>query len=260
MKKNYIIFALICFSLFIGGCTKEELETPQPLDTDQVSNNIGEIQSEKVITGKIIETREESFLVADTEDENGLYQVSLDTLKGNTSEISAGDMVEIGFDGLVLEIYPAIIANPDYMVFLEKSEDFVGLYHDIFIDLYETDSGLNSGIDFIAVDLTKDNILTDSEKNALLYLLRNAAQVETRLATYDDLFLENLVSVDRETEFSQIDTGILFIMETSDLEKDSFQFTAEKWRSSLGAYVFYDCTAKKDKGIWGYEIGEEMIS
>ncbi|MCI9300621.1 MAG: hypothetical protein HFF94_07585, partial [Oscillibacter sp.] len=39
-------------------------------------------------------------------------------------------------------------------------------------------------------------------------------------------------------------------------------FNAEKWRSSLGAYGFYDCSAGWGQvSTWnGYQIGSEMIS
>ena len=39
-------------------------------------------------------------------------------------------------------------------------------------------------------------------------------------------------------------------------------FTAQKWRSSLGAYWFSDCTAVQNAvGEWSdYTIGAEMIS
>lgn len=258
MKKSITIFALMCISLFIGGCTQNEIKTVY--FTDNATSNTTLEQSEKVMTGKIIEFRHDSILVSDTKDNTGLYQVSIDPLKEDLSTIRQGDFIEIGFDGLVLEIYPAIIANPDYIKFIDKGEDFVGLYHDVFKDLYETDSGLNKGIEFIAIDFTNDNILMDSEKNALLYLISNTTQIETRLASYEDLLTQKLVSVDEETGFTQLNNGILFTIETSELEKDAFQFTAEKWRSSLGAYVFYDCTAKKEDGSWSYKIGAEMIS
>ena len=39
-------------------------------------------------------------------------------------------------------------------------------------------------------------------------------------------------------------------------------FNAEKWRSSLGAYIFQNCSAMWSQGgTWtGYQIGSEMIS
>ena len=51
-----------------------------------------------------------------------------------------------------------------------------------------------------------------------------------------------------------------------DLEKipvlPTLFFNAEKWRSSLGAYSFYDCFAGWGQvSTWnGYQIGSEMIS
>ncbi|WMI80107.1 hypothetical protein [Anaerotignum sp. MB30-C6] len=262
MRKYYPIFASICISLLIGGCTKKELQTNKPVDNIFISNGAvtTPVKSEKVIKAKIIKMQENTILVADNEEEHGLYQVTLGKSMGDISQFSPGNLIEIGFDGLVLESYPAVIANPDYIRFLETSDDFVGLYHNIFIKLFETDSALNSDIDFIALDLTEDEILTPSEKNALLYLFWSATQIETRLATFEDLLSENLITVDDSTGFAHLDTSILFSMETSELDDASFKFTAEKWRSSLGSYVFYDCIARKNNGVWDYEIGSEMIS
>lgn len=257
--RNYIAAsACLCFLLFIGGCA----HMSQPADITQPSeaNHKPFVKSEKIMKAKIMKMQNDTLLVADTEESSGLYQVSTDTLLVDVSQISAGDMVEIGFNGLVLESYPAIIGNADYIIFLEEGEDFVGLYHDILIKLYDTDKALNSDINFIALDLTKDKNLSDSEKNALLYLLWNTTQVETRLATYQDLLSENLITIDENADFAQLETGILFMLETSVAESESFTFTAEKWRSSLGAYFFSDCHAKKVNGKWNYEIGREMIS
>ncbi|NCC15789.1 MAG: hypothetical protein EOM28_05490 [Clostridia bacterium] len=258
--KNHIPTSLfICFLLFTGGCANEDRNTAQPTDITQPSEakNKPLVKSEKIMKAKIIEMQNDTILVADTEENSGLYQVFADALLGDISPISVGDMVEIGFDGSVLEIYPAIIANVDYIMLLEKGENFVGLYHDIFMKLYDTDTALNSDISFIALDLTKDKNLNDSEKNALLYLLWNTTQVETRLATYQDLLSENLITLDGNSDFAQLETGILFILETSEVEMENVTFTAEKWRSSLGAHCFNDCHAKKVNGEWHYEIGGE---
>ena len=43
---------------------------------------------------------------------------------------------------------------------------------------------------------------------------------------------------------------------------DAVAFDASKWRTSLGAYMFTDCSAVSDgAGHWdGYTVGAEMIS
>lgn len=262
MKKCCLVLSIICFSLFMGGCAKKETSLPPAKDGPFVANE-GTTPTEKsevTMLGKVIGGWDEAILIANTEDEHGLYQVSLDALSQDMSQIKPGDKVEIGFDGLVLEIYPAIITNPDYIKLLENGDDLVGLYHSIFQDLFEKDAGLNADIDFIAVDLSKDKLLTESEKNALLYLLGTSTQIETRQGNYESLLSENLIIRDENTGFSHLKTGLLLQLETSELNINSFRFTAEKWRSSLGAYTLYDCVAKKENGSWNYEIGAEMIS
>ena len=37
-------------------------------------------------------------------------------------------------------------------------------------------------------------------------------------------------------------------------------FSLQKYRSSLGAYCFYDCTARQEGDGWSYAVGAEMIS
>ena len=68
--------------------------------------------------------------------------------------------------------------------------------------------------------------------------------------------------------FLHWEDGCLFsITPSEDHEGEDYSlptlfFNAEKWRSSLGAYTFYDCSAMWPQGgTWtGYQIGSEMIS
>ena len=257
MKHIFQIWMLIGGMVFTSGCTENFAPTGVIADTKiPVQSNI---KSEVIKTGKIIKLQEDMMLVAETGDSSGLYQVPVNA-PTDTPAFSVGDLVEVGFSGMILEIYPAIIANPDYVRLLEKGEDFVGLYAEVLMDLFQTDPALNDQIQFIALNLTEEANLTLGEKNALLYLLWNETQIETRLATYDDLLAESLISVDEASGFSMLDHGILFHLSAEKAEKNKFKFSADKWRSSLGAYYFYDCTAKKENGTWGYTIGAEMIS
>ena len=68
--------------------------------------------------------------------------------------------------------------------------------------------------------------------------------------------------------FLHWEDGCLFsITPSEDHEGENYSlptlfFNAEKWRSSLGAYSFYDCFAGWGQvSTWnGYQIGSEMIS
>ncbi len=261
MNANFFVAIFISSMIFFSGCGKDKPLEGGSSDNPSTSktNHITKGNSQQTIVGKVIKTENEMLLISDTTG-NGLYQISSPAYNGDISDISPGDLIEVGFDGMILEMYPAIVANPDYVVLVEKGEDFVGFYCEILLDLFQTDPGLNSDISFIALDLTEDKNLSESEKIALLYLLWNATQIETRLGTYDDLLAENLITIDNDTKFAEINKGILMKLESSKAEKDQFIFTAEKWRTSLDAYWFTDCESKKENGKWSYGIGKEMIS
>lgn len=260
MKTKFMVFILISSLIFCSGCTRDKsMDGFPPNNPSSETVYTSPKKSQQIITGKVIKIENEMILISDTMG-NGLYQINFPAYTGGISDINPGDLVEVGFDGMILEMYPAIVANPDYVILIEKGEDFVNFYCEILVDLFQTDPGLNSDISFIALDLTEDKNLSESEKKALLYLLWNATQIETRLATYDNLLSENLVTIDSETKFAQISNGILMKLESSKADKNRFTFTAEKWRSSLGAFWFTDCNAKKTNGQWSYTIGQEIIS
>ncbi|MCQ4936643.1 hypothetical protein [Anaerotignum propionicum] len=258
MKKLYMIL-FICCLVFFSGCgnvkPSETAENP-PIT---LTNEKPKEKSVKTLHGKIIKIEKDMLFVAITE-EKDICQVSTSAFIGDITQIEPGDMVEIGFSGMVLDIYPEILANPDYVILTEKSEDFVGLYYNILLDLFKTDPALNSDINLIAINLSEEENLTDSEKKALLYLLWNKTQIETRMATYDDLIAENLITIEKDTGFAQMENGIWVNLKSTKAEKDMFTFSVQKWRSSLGAYGFVDCTAKKEDGKWSYIVGGEMMS
>ncbi len=258
MKKTFMILFICCLSFYSGCGKKIPAGTPDKPSTSFTNEKPTE-KSAQTLHGKIIKMEKDMLFVAIAE-EKDICQVSTNAFKGDFTQIEPGDMVEIGFSGVVLDIYPEIIANPDYVIFTEKGEDFVGLYYNILLDLIKVDPALNSDINFMALDLTEDENLTESEKKALLYLLWNKTQIETRMATYDDLIAENLISIDKDTRFAEMKNGILVNLKSTKAEKDSFAFSVQKWRSSLGAYGFVDCTAKKEDGKWSYIVGGEMVS
>ena len=69
--------------------------------------------------------------------------------------------------------------------------------------------------------------------------------METRLGTLEELIEEKLIKIEEATKFHDFESGILFSLEVTDVEEDKFKFHGEKYRSPLGAYSFYDCTATK---------------
>ncbi len=253
----HIGMVIVCL-YFMDGCAYETTGASAPTGVVSDAEDTNDPKTEATMTGKIMHIQEDMILVAEAG--NGLYQVPIKTLTENMQYLQGGDTVAIGFDGPILEMHPAIIGNPIYIKLLENGEDFVGFYAEVLTHLFETDPGLNDQISFIAVDFTKEENLTSGEKQALLYLLCNKTQVEARMATYEELLAENLVTIHKDTGFAMLDNGLLFHLDAEKMAENKFKFSADKWRSSLGSYSFSDCTAKKENGKWVYTIGAEMIS
>lgn len=139
--------------------------------------------------------------------------------------------------------------------------DVVALYRAVFQNLYETDTALNSGIEFIALDLTQAENLSQEQRESLAKLLAEDTGVEVRLSTYKDLLDQQLIVYSEgDSSFTMFETGILFTLSTEQVEEGRFQFSADKWRSALGAYGYSDCTATLTDDGWIYQVGSEFIS
>ena len=141
------------------------------------------------------------------------------------------------------------------------------------------DPGLNeSGVEYVGVDLSQTS-LSDAEKSAVTHLFAGRHGAEPVSGTWNelvesgDITAEPLSATGSGTDlaepqgyFYQWKNGCHFSIQ----EKPVFgsynlkpiAFDAQKWRSSLGAYYFGNCTSTQSAlGEWGgYQIGSELIS
>ena len=136
--------------------------------------------------------------------------------------------------------------------------------------LLNKDAGLNGGAEIVSVDLSKaPGGLTVGEKAAIAYVFSQRHGVEGLTMTFDELreegYLAGEKTEDGKTAYS-FTNGLLFtITPDESAEGEGFSlpvvcFSAEKWRSPLGAYYFTECTASRGEGSWEYSVGAEMIS
>ena len=187
----------------------------------------------------------------------------------------AGALVEVTWDGTVLESYPARFGEVTAVRILEDGfNDLCRLYRDVLNDLWDVDPGLNDGITELGVDLSETS-LPESERSAVAYAFGMDHGLMPVEGTYQELVDQGYI--DGEELFWE--NGCLFsIKETQDEEPVVFslpdfgpgdempdyngvRFDAEKWRSGTGAYFFSDCTAVSTGGHWGdYTVGAEAIS
>jgi len=195
----------------------------------------------------------------DTPLENGqlltiYYQSLLENWPGQFHEVSEVSISQIGFD------------------------DRCALYLQVLEDLWNKDSGLNGGVEIIGVDLSQTS-LSPSEQSAVAWAFSGAHNAEPIAGTLQELMDQGYITAtplsttgsgadlnDPKYHFYEWENGCHYsIVEqpmegTYSLVPDTFD--AQKWRSSLGAYYFADCTALQSAlGEWSeYTIGSEMIS
>ncbi|MGI5970432.1 MAG: hypothetical protein ACOX7P_01735 [Oscillospiraceae bacterium] len=230
--------------------------------SDELAGEGAPQKEEEIIAAKIMGIYDGYLLLAGSEKAE-LYTVSskLDVLKadgseGSSAELRAGQTVEVGYTGGIMESYPSQFSSPVYIRILEQGDDLAGFYLDVLEDLWNRDEGLNGGISVLAFDLSRLSNLTDGEKSALVYMMSSAHGLSGVTGTFDELCEQGYI--DREKLY--FETGLLFEFDLSDVTGDSFTFTVTKWRSGLGAYMFHDCRAVRSGEGWDYTIGAELIS
>lgn len=155
-----------------------------------------------------------------------------------------------------MESYPGQLSGVEFIKIVEQRDDMVGFYQTVINDLWQTDEGLNSDVDYIALDLSQITNLSDVEKQALVYLTSGQYGLTGLSATYDELVEQGYI----DGENLYFEDGILFTFDIESTSDSSMSFDVTKWRSGLGAYFFMDCKAKKTKDGWTYEVGSEAIS
>lgn len=181
----------------------------------------------------------------------------------------AGALIEVAYDGMVLESYPARFANVSAVRVLQSGfDDRCALYLEVLEDLWEAGGSLSQdGPAYIGADLSQTS-LSESEQAAVVWIFAGRHGAEGLEATYDELVAQGYI---RETDadgaaFPHWEDGILFTItekETgSALTAPTLAFDAQVWRSALGAYFFSDCSSTADpSGHWNqYKVGAQAIS
>lgn len=215
------------------------------------------------------------------------------TLDGETADASVledGMTVEVSYSGQVLETFPARLGQAYSIAAWSRGQennpmgttyDLCGLYLQVLDDLWKKDPALNENISVAGLDLSRaPGELAESEKAALAWRFGETHGVEVVTGTFEELeeqgyFTASPISTPAPEEgedFShmwvQWEDGCLFSITTNTEHEGEvyslpvLHFNAEKWRSPLGAYCFYDCSAMwAESGTWsGYSVGSEMIS
>ena len=268
-----------------------------PADPAGVPPSLAEDEEPTVLTCRVVDGAEDGNLLLAELDEGlyggtGVYRLNVKdvpvTLDGEAAEPSVledGMAVDVAFNGHVLESFPAQLGEVYSVSAWSRGRgrngggtmfDLCGLYLQVLDDLWKKDPALNEDVSQIALDLSQaPGELTEGEKLALVHRFGELHGVVAFAATFEELKEQGYLASEplgngapEGAAFLHWEDGCLFsITPSEDHEGENYSlptlfFNAEKWRSSLGAYSFYDCFAGWGQvSTWnGYQIGSEMIS
>lgn len=210
----------------------------------------------------------------------GENPVFLDGEPADASVLMDGMTVQIKHSGEILETYPEMFASVEeihaFSIGMKNQPggtyfDLCGLYLKVLDDLWNTDSGLNSGAEMVSIDLTEaPGGLSATEKDAIAWIFGNEHDVMALNFTLEELKEEGyLTAAGGSDNLYQWDNGVLLSI-TDDFGEDQnehfslpvIKFNAMKWRSPLGAYMFTGCSAVwPQMGTWeDYNVGAHAIS
>lgn len=253
MKKIFIPLLLALLGVCASACT-QQISTP-PKDATTLSAKIIDINGTSILVANMAEDAGAADIYWLDAATTAVISSDGDTI--NADALQTGMLVEIAYNGTILESFPMQFGSVSAIYIREQGDDIAGLYRQVINDLYVVDPGLNSDIEIMAFDFSAVSNITESEKTALIYSLGNAYSLETIQGTFDELAEQGYI--DKENVY--FPTGILFSIEVTSRDGDnSFTFNAKKWRSGLGAYFFNDCTANKTNTGWIYSVGSQAIS
>lgn len=255
---------------------------------------------ESTVVCRVISQQDGTLLLAGTDEGTGLYQLHPEadvlTVDGVAFDPAAPDayaafpesslvgaVASVRYDGGIQESWPmgfSGVTGVDISS-TEGFNDLCRLYLQVLEDLWSVDAGLNSDLTVVGVDLSCTR-LSPGERSAVAYAFGVSHGVTAVEGTWEELVEQGYITGEPleggKGQFYQWEDGCLFAIEESDEPAavnmpalgpgetasgcDAVAFDASKWRSSLGAYMFTDCSAVSDGDRhWdGYTVGAEMIS
>ncbi len=264
MKKSMAWMGLVLSVSLLAACAGAgggAASTPTPPVTPTPTTAPTEPAGSKfeLVRCRIVDGAETGELLLAGTDSSQVYRldvtnlaVAMDGGSSSADQLQDGMLVEIGYNGMILETFPAQFSGAVSVgANTEGMEDLCGLYLQVLEDLWEVDPGLNQGITQLGVDLSELTGLTEGEKSALAWRFGEIHGLTPIMGTWQELVDQGYIN----GKDLYWEDGCLF-----SISGDATDFKAQKWASGTGAYFFNDCTATEKDGVWTYTIGTESIS
>ena len=252
LKALFLI--LFCFSLC--AC-----QNTQNLPSDISIDDVPEDLKDDYLLLKVHDIDGETVLASAKNGSSYVYSLTFNDiyeLSGSQTDISSlspGTILALSKDQIILETYPPQIKDTDALI-LGSEKDFLPVYLEAVLDIYEDDSALNDGITMIALDFSNISNITEAEKEALGLLIWENLGVETFQSDYETLVAEGLI----DGENLYFPEGVLISIDYKEETEDGFIFDIQKWRSGLGAIFYNDCRVIFDGDSFTVEKGSIAVS
>lgn len=187
--------------------------------------------------------------------------VSLDGQPADPGQLQDGMLLEVVYSGNVLETYPAQLEGVVSLQAISSGQDDrCGLVLQVFEDLWTEDSGLNGDIQYLGFEISEALVPQPSERAGIAWRFAELHGAQPLTGSWQQLADEGYI----DDENLYWEDGLFFSFtptENAAQQEGQLFFTAQKWRSGLGALFFVDCTASKDAdGAWQYEAGGFAIA
>ena len=269
MRKWMITLVSGLVLCLLAACGAGEVEQDAPVEPEQ--------ETACVSTFRVVSGAESGQLLLADSEGAGIYMLSVNDLP-IAPELRDGQLMRVWYE-VVLESYPMQLGGvSDVQIVEGVFDDRCTLYLTVLEDLWNKDAGLNGGVECIGVDLSQTS-LTPAEQAAVAWSFAGKHGAQCVQGSMEELIDQGWITatplstsgsgVDLEEPkhyFYAWENGCHFSITEQPMEGEyslvPVTFDAQKWRSSLGAYFFSDCTAVQSAlGEWSdNSVGTEMIA
>ena len=253
--KKWLLILVLCLGL--TACNEQDLpleETVEfiaPPGAATMTCRVMEEEEGTLLLAKVDGGKADLF-TASCKDVQVKYQDPTRT------EIQAGDLVVIGFDGDIMETYPARLGEVEAVwVQAEGFDDTAALCLEVFEDLAEEDAALAHDAQMIGLDLSQ-TALSPAEQSAAALLLEWDTGLTVLEGTWEELVEQGYIDM----ENLYWEEGYFLSLTETERTDTSLTFSAQLWKSGLGAMFYADCNVGREvNGPWEeYIIGAVAVA
>lgn len=257
-SRNKLFSIIIVIVILLSGCSIKNENVSNGSIFTGFANNPSSKEKIYTFRAEIIELGDTLLVVPDKSSKeykaSDKFSVKTENTiiikKGNKEitkdDLERGDIVNISYNGTILESYPAQISSESIEVI--GHNHLIEGYLAIIDDIYKEDNGLNSNIKMIALDTTEWKGLSKQEKKMLFTILGEKYKLKIIEGTFDELTKKGFINKKR----LYFTNGILITLSKVKYndKKTSINCSIMKWRSGLGAIGSDHVSAKYKHNIW----------